>query len=171
MMGLRNNIGEIGHIQVNPAGKKCHCGNFGCLETEVSNSNIIEIVKAAIISGVHSSVTLDDLTAENIFEAALNNDPLCQKVVSDAAVYLAKTISILINILNPEKVIIAGEICKAGDVLFSNLQAGIERQVLPKFQKEVTIGPSTIYNEPTKAGFALIKKAIYQGYLLQEMHV
>lgn len=170
MMGKQNNIGEIGHIQVNPAGKKCHCGNLGCLETEVSNSTIVETVKLAIENGIYSSITLETLTPVNIFKAAKDNDPLCQKIVADAANYLAKTIAILINILNPEKIIIAGEICQAGDVLFSTLESGIARQALPKFQNNVSILPSNLYGDPTIGGFALIKHALYKGGLLQKIH-
>ena len=169
MMGVNNNVGEIGHIQVNPAGKKCHCGNFGCLETEISNPTIIETVRQSIETGVHSSITLDNLTAINIFEAAKNNDPLCQKVVTDAANYLAKAISILINILNPEKIIIAGEICHAEDTLFSAIDEVIARQVLPKFQKNVMILPAEIFDDVTIAGFGIIKNAIYDGGLLQKI--
>lgn len=170
LLGKNYNIGEIGHIQVNPAGKQCHCGNFGCLETEVSDDIIIEKVQEALKRGALSSVNSGTLTSETIYQAAFNGDPLCQKIVSDTANYLGKTIAILINILNPEKIIIAGKITASGNALFSTLQQLTTQQTLHAFRKELQILPTHLPENPTLAAFALLKQAIYEGDLLQKIN-
>ncbi len=171
LLGENCNIGEIGHIQANPAGKQCHCGNFGCLETEVSDNVIVEKVKNAINYGGLTTITQETLTIENIYQAAANNDPLCQKIVEDAATYLGKTVAILINLLNPEKIIIAGKITESGNTLFSTIQQCIAHQTLPEFQNKLTILPTELKPNSTIAAFALIKQAIYEGDLLQKIRI
>ena len=169
LLGQHFNIGEIGHIQANPAGKRCHCGNFGCLETEVSDSVIIEKVRKAIKQGCHSALNLESLNIEKIYQAAADNDPLCRKIVEEAATYLGKTIAILINIFNPQKIIIAGKISAAQTKLLSPIEQCIAYQVLPNFQNKVHIETSLLKQESTLAAFSLLKQAIYEGDLLQRM--
>lgn len=171
LLGANFNIGEIGHIQVNPTGEKCHCGNFGCLETEVSDTVIVKKVQNAINQGAHSPLEGKTLNIENIYQAAAYGDPLCEKIVSEAASYLGKTIAILINMLNPEKVVIAGRIINAQSTLFNAIKQCIIHQSLPEFQNRVEICPSELHPNSTIASFALIKQAIYEGDLLQKIDV
>ncbi|MEH6453628.1 MAG: ROK family protein [Psychromonas sp.] len=169
LLGQNFNIGEIGHIQVNPAGRQCHCGNFGCLETEVSDNIIIDKVKMAIQQGSLTSLDLEDLSIEKIYQAAAENDPLCQKIVEDAASYLGKTVALLINLLNPQKIIIAGKITAAEQSLFSTIQQCIAHQSLPSFQGKVSIQATELQRDTNIAAFALIKQAIYESDLLQQI--
>jgi len=158
-------------MQVNYAGEKCHCGNFGCLETEVSDAVIVKKVQQAIERGETSPFTDRTITIENIYQAAANGDPLCEKIVIEAADYLGKAISILINMFNPEKIIVAGKITKAKSTLFNTLQQCIVHQSLPEFQNGLKIDASDLQPDSTIASFALIKQAIYEGSLLQKIDI
>ena len=171
LLGANFNIGEIGHIQVNPQGEKCHCGNYGCLETEVSDSIIVKKVQKAIAEGANSPFEGKTLNIDNIYQAAAYGDPLCEGIVTEAAGYLGKTIATLINILNPEKVVIAGRIIKAQSTLFNAIKQCITHQSLPDFQNRVEISPSELHSNSTIASFALIKQAIYESDLLQKIDV
>ncbi|WP_028864089.1 ROK family protein [Psychromonas aquimarina] len=171
LLGQNFNIGEIGHIQANPAGKQCHCGNFGCLETEVSDRVILEKVESAIRQGCFTQLEPQDISIDSIYQAAAANDPLCQKIIEDAAVYLGKTVAILINLLNPQKIIIAGKITQAENSLFSTINQCITHQALPDFQKELKIEAAQLNPNSTVAAFALIKQALYEGDLLQKIKI
>lgn len=171
LLGKNYNIGEIGHIQVNPAGKKCHCGNFGCLETEVSDHIVIEKVEKALESGSFTSITPETLSIENIYQAAAENDPLCQKIVEDSAMYLGKIIAILVNLLNPEKIIISGKIIESKNSLFTKINQCIAHQTLPDFQNKLIIAPAELPSNSTISAFSLIKQAIYEDDLLQKIHI
>lgn len=171
LLGANFNIGEIGHIQVNPNGTQCHCGNFGCLETEVSDTVIVEKVKQAISRGEYTPLSEKTLNIENIYQAAAIGDPLCEKIVAEAGSYLGKTIAILINMLNPEKIVIAGKITTAQNTLFSSIKQCITHQSLPDFQNRIEISSSDLPANSTIASFALIKQAIYEGALLQKMDI
>ena len=171
LLGKSCNIGEIGHIQTNPAGKRCHCGNIGCLETEVSDTVIFDKVKAAIESGVDCTLDINTMTIDDIYIAAANHDNLCQSITEQAATYLGKNIAILVNLLSPEKIVIAGKITQAREVLFSTIKNCIKHQTLPNFHNKLQVTSTELKPELTIAAFALIKQAIYEGSLLQKMKV
>ncbi|VEB62108.1 N-acetylglucosamine repressor [Salmonella enterica subsp. enterica] len=69
-IGRNGNVGEIGHIQVEPLGERCHCGNFGCLETIAANAAIEQRVLNLLKQGYQSRVPLDDCTIKTICKAA-----------------------------------------------------------------------------------------------------
>ncbi|WP_413702225.1 ROK family protein [Psychromonas sp. KJ10-10] len=91
--------------------------------------------------------------------------------MQDATNYLGKTIAMLINVLNPEKIIIAGKIAQCGNTLFAIIQQSVTHQTLPKFQKKITIVPGELQQDSTIAAFSLIKEAIYEGDLLQKIRI
>ena len=169
LLGQNFNIGEIGHIRVNPSGRQCQCGNFGCLETEVSDNVILDKVTIAMQQGSLTCLSLESVTIEKIYQAAADNDPLCKKIVEDAAAYLGKTVALLINLLNPQKIIIAGKITASQHSLFSTIQQCVVHQSLPNFQGKVSIQATQLKEESNIAAFALIKQAIYEGDLLQKI--
>ncbi|MGJ8581661.1 MAG: ROK family protein [Psychromonas sp.] len=171
LLGKSCNVGEIGHIQINPLGKQCHCGNIGCLETEVSDSVIYEKVTAAIASGSPSSLGALDFTIDDIYLAAANKDPLCLAIVQQAATYLGKSIAILVNLLNPEKIVITGKIVLSGNLIFNTIKQCTDTQTLPDFHHQLSVIPTDLKPDLTLAAFALTKQAIYEGDLLQRIKI
>ena len=79
-IGRNGNVGEIGHIQVEPLGERCHCGNFGCLETIAANAAIEQRVLNLLKQGYQSRVPLDDCTIKTICKAANKGDSLASEV-------------------------------------------------------------------------------------------
>ncbi len=73
-IGRNGNVGEIGHIQVEPLGERCHCGNFGCPETIAANAAIEQRVLNLLKQGYQSRVPLDDCTIKTICKAANKGD-------------------------------------------------------------------------------------------------
>jgi glucokinase len=102
--------GELGHITVNPEGTVCNCGNRGCLETESSAPKIVRNYQA--LTGTGASVTSRDvyLLARKGDQAALESFARC-------AYYLGVGLGIVINFLNPEKIVIGGGVISAGKYL------------------------------------------------------
>ncbi|MDG2682663.1 ROK family protein, partial [Vibrio parahaemolyticus] len=118
LQGRHGNIGELGHIQIDPNGKRCHCGNIGCLETVASSQAIREEVVRRISEG-EASILADqeEMSIESICEAAANGDPLAVDVIEKLGRYLGSAIAIVINLFNPEKILIGGVINQAKEVL------------------------------------------------------
>ncbi|MEJ1528668.1 ROK family protein, partial [Escherichia coli] len=82
LLNQRGNLGEIGHIQIDPLGERCHCGNFGCLETIASNSAIEAKVRYQLEQGYPSQhLSATQCQIQDICDAAVKNDPLAVETI------------------------------------------------------------------------------------------
>ncbi len=102
-IGRNGNVGEIGHIQVEPLGERCHCGNFGCLETIAANAAIEQRVLNLLKQGYQSRVPLDDCTIKTICKAANRGDSWPRKSLSMLAAIWAKRSPLLSTCLIRKK--------------------------------------------------------------------
>ncbi len=169
-LGFNRNVGEIGHIQIDPLGEQCQCGNFGCLETVAANPAIIQRVKQLIAQGYESSLTeIENITIQDICTHALNGDELAKQSLVRVGNQLGKAIAITINLFNPQKIVIAGDITAAQDILFPAIQRNVENQSLKTFHNGLPIVASQIDKHPTMGAFAMIKRAMLNGVLLQKL--
>lgn len=132
-----NNCGaaELGHVTVNKEGPRCNCGNYGCLEAYSSATGIRNRIKHKVKKGVKSQfLNLDDdrsvesTSLKLIFETARKGDRLTQDIVEDAITYLGIAISNIVNILNPEMVILIGGITNEGDKLLIPLKKEVTKR-------------------------------------------
>ncbi len=132
--GASDVAAEIGHITIETNGRRCGCGNDGCLEAYASGPAIarraLEMIEAGAESLIPSLVggVLARIGAETVYAAAATGDPLALEVVQDTAKYLGVGVANLINILNPEVVVICGGVTQAGDRLFTPLRREVARR-------------------------------------------
>ncbi|MBJ7221685.1 MULTISPECIES: DNA-binding transcriptional regulator NagC [unclassified Brenneria] len=168
-LGNNGNVGEIGHIQIDPLGERCHCGNFGCLETVVANAAIEQRVQHLLQQGYPSKITEDNCTISTICKAANRGDMLACEVIEHVGQYLGKAVSIAINLFNPQKVVIAGEITAAEKILLPAIQRCINAQVLKDFRNNLPVEVSSLNHLSAIGAFALVKRAMLNGVLLQHL--
>lgn len=115
--------GELGHMTIEVDGPQCHCGNFGCLEALASGWAVAKAAITRINTGEKSSIIeladgkLESITAETVAEAARRGDRLATDIVAEAANYLGVGLANLVNIFNPELIVIGGGLSKMGDML------------------------------------------------------
>jgi glucokinase len=115
--------GELGHMTIEANGPQCHCGNFGCLEALASGWAVAKEAMMRINRGERSSIIeltngrLENITAETVAIAARRGDQLAADIVAKAANYLGIGLANLVNIFNPELIIIGGGLSKMGDML------------------------------------------------------
>ncbi|GAK87732.1 Mlc transcriptional repressor [Vibrio ponticus] len=170
LQGRHGNIGELGHIQIDPNGKLCHCGNRGCLETVASSQAIRSEVQERIAKGEESTLAaIDDVSVEDICEAAVNGDPLAVDVIEKLGAYLGAAAALVINLFNPEKVLIGGAINQAKDILYPAIHKCIREQSLPVYHQDLELVESRFYKQATMTGAALVKQALYDGLLLMKV--
>ncbi|MDN3610491.1 ROK family protein [Vibrio ostreicida] len=170
LQGRHGNIGELGHIQIDPQGKRCHCGNRGCLETVASSQAIREEVAKRLSRGEPSLLAeINEVSIEDICEAAANGDPLAVDVVETLGGYLGAAIAIVINLFNPEKILIGGAINQAKSVLYPAIRTCIQQQSMPVYHQDLEVVESRFYKQATMPGAALIKQALYDGLLLMKV--
>jgi glucokinase len=105
--------GEVGHIVVNPDGDKCSCGSWGCLEREVSGDKIARNYREL-------NPDARARTSREVFEQAEAGDSDAVKAFEKAGRYLGLALSILINTLNPEAIVLGGGVMKAGRFLLDS---------------------------------------------------
>jgi glucokinase len=132
--GASDVAGEIGHATIDSTGRRCGCGNYGCLEAYASGPAIAERAREALAGGEASIMPslvggdLSKLTAATIYEAARRDDELALHVVRETARFLGTGIANLLNIFNPEVVVLAGGVTQAGEALFDPLRAEVRRR-------------------------------------------
>ncbi|MBV1841587.1 DNA-binding transcriptional regulator NagC [Photobacterium ganghwense] len=169
-LGYNRNVGEIGHIQIDPLGDKCQCGNFGCLETVASEPAIIKHVQALLAQGYPSSLQeLEEVTMPAICEAANKGDELATQALIKVGNHLGKALAMTINLFNPQKIVISGNIVQAKNIVFPAIRRCIETQSLSAFHKDLPIVESELYTQPTIGAFSMIKRAMLNGVLLQKL--
>jgi len=126
--GASDCAGEIGHTTIDTEGRRCKCGNYGCLEAYASGPNIalraVEELKAGAVSRLAAYVggDLRQVTAQTVYQAAHDVDQLALEVVNDTAKFLGVGIANLLNVFNPEVVVVCGGVTLAGDRLFDPLR-------------------------------------------------
>jgi glucokinase len=132
--GASDVAGEIGHTTIDTEGRRCKCGNYGCLEAYASGPNIalraIEELEAGAESRLPSYVAGDlrQLTAQTVYQAAQDGDELALEVVNDTARFLGVGIGNLLNVFNPEVVVVCGGVTLAGDHLFVPMRREVSRR-------------------------------------------
>jgi glucokinase len=132
--GASDVAGEIGHTTIDTEGRRCKCGNYGCLEAYASGPNIalraIEALEAGAVSRLPSYVAGDlrQLTAQTVYQAAQDGDELALEVVNDTAKFLGVGIGNLLNVFNPEVVVVCGGVTLAGDHLFVPMRREVARR-------------------------------------------
>jgi glucokinase len=126
--------GEIGHTTIDVTGRRCKCGNYGCLEAYASGPSIAERAREALQGDDDSLLSrmvdgdLARLTAATVYEAAKRGDDVARDVVRETARFLGTGIANLLNIFNPDVVVIAGGVTQAGEALFDPLQREVRRR-------------------------------------------
>jgi len=132
--GASDVAGEIGHTTIDTEGRRCKCGNYGCLEAYASGPNIavraVEEIEAGAVSRLPSLVggDLSKVTAQTVYQAAQDGDDLALEVVNDTAKFLGVGIGNLLNVFNPEVVVVCGGVTAAGDHLFVPLRREAARR-------------------------------------------
>lgn len=126
--------GEFGHMTINIGGRRCGCGNYGCLEAYASGPAIA----ARAVEGIEANSEtvlpelvdgdLSQITAETVYRAATEGDGLALDVVKDTARFLGAGVATLVNIFNPEVVVVCGGVTKAGPGLFGPLVDEVKRR-------------------------------------------
>jgi glucokinase len=132
--GASDVAGEIGHTTIDTEGRRCKCGNYGCLEAYASGPNIalraVEELEAGAESRLRTLVggDLRKITAQTVYQAAADGDELALEVVNDTAKFLGVGIGNLLNVFNPEVVVVCGGVTLAGDHLFEPLRREVARR-------------------------------------------
>lgn len=160
--GNNFSAGEIGHIVIEIDGRKCRCGNRGCLETYCSSEAMIDSVRGKIKNGMTDILkdvlkgNIENLNIKKLFAAARKEDPTALEVVSEAAAYMGAGLSGVVNLLNPEALIFGGGIVDGGAGFVEMVSAEIRKRAYPTATEKLKIIKAELGNDAGFIGAGLL---------------
>ncbi|HEY5981969.1 MAG TPA: ROK family protein [Anaerolineales bacterium] len=164
--GKGGHAGEIGHtaILAEPLQQQCQCGNLGCWETYANQASIFQRVQKRLDSapGVQSRIPVlmaerkTPLSLPIIKQAADDGDEVARGALSDAGSALGTGMAGLINILNPEKIILGGPVSIAGDYLLPSIRKSAEQRAMPGIVAQTEINLSAFGPDASLIGAAAV---------------
>ena len=149
LRGSKYSAVEIGHIPISYNGPRCKCGNIGCIERYVGAEYIVEMAKERLKSR-KSIITelvggdLEKITPKIISEAYHKGDKLAEEIWIEVGVYLGTLFSGLVNLLNPQIIIVGGGIAQVGEILFSTVKRTIDERCFSLLSKDVKVVPAKL---------------------------
>ncbi|MCM8784736.1 MAG: ROK family protein [Candidatus Omnitrophica bacterium] len=139
---------EIGHIPIDYKGPKCKCGNIGCIERFVGRDYIVERAIKGIREGKKTKIyelvngDLDKITPKTISDAYNLGDEFAESIWIDVGICLGAMFSGLVNLLNPDTIIIGGGISQAGKILFDTIEKTIKERAMKILSRDLKVVPA-----------------------------
>ncbi len=148
--GVSGSAGEIGHTTIDINGPRCNCGNIGCLEVLASGTAVAREAQRLIARGAKTMLTklaegeAQNITAQTVTAAAQKGDALALAIISKAATYLGIGLVNLVNIFNPEMIIVGGGMTHMGDMLLDPARQVVAERAFQLPAQRVRIVPSQL---------------------------
>lgn len=138
--GAAGNGGELGHLMVRPGGRLCTCGRRGCLEAYVSGTAIAERATEALGTDPSSALhTIHPVTAADVSTAAGSGDALAQRIWTETTELLGQALTDLVNVFEPELVVLGGGVTRSGDMLLEPVAAAVARDAMAPAAKAARV--------------------------------
>jgi len=159
-LGARGGAGEFGHMTVEASGPACPCGNTGCLEMLASGRAVERDAVARLLRGEESILrdtlrgNIEDVSAEQVGEAARRGDTLALEVIARASYYLGVGMVNAVNIFNPEMVVIGGGMAELGELLIAPGRRLVAERAFSISSRSVRIAAAQLGNEAGVHGAA-----------------
>ncbi len=156
--------GELGHIHFCDNQIICHCGKKGCMETEASGIALHRILLERIQSGETSILSIkqknnEEITLSDIVEAIRKEDVLCIDILEEMGQKLGRQIAALINLFNPEMVIIGGMLSLTGDYITQPIKSSVRKYSLNLVNKDTTIVTSKLQDKAGIIGACMLARS------------
>ncbi len=153
---------ELGHMSVDPNGPRCACGNRGCIETFVGNSYFVKEVRASLEAGQKSLLNRwikkegKALSPKLVQEAARAGDVYSRAQWKKTGGRLGTFLAGLVNILNPERIVVGGGIAMGGDLVLAPVRAALKKKAFPIASRFVKVVPAVLGNDAGLVGAAAL---------------
>jgi predicted NBD/HSP70 family sugar kinase len=161
--GSKGIAGEMSHMPIDPNGRLCGCGLRGCLGTVISAWALIERVKALSNLYPDSPLLTTNPGIIDIENAALDGDPMANQIVLEAANHLTSAITSLVNLLNPDMIILGGSLSRLGDLVIKPIQERIIKTALVKDLSKTKLRSAELGAKAIAIGAATL--AIEQAFI------
>ncbi|WP_174734460.1 ROK family protein [Mesobacillus harenae] len=148
--GANHSAGEFGHITIDPSGPLCNCGNRGCLESLISSPNLVYLAIEKIRSNPDSPMndllqnSIQAIEIEDLVAFANKREAIAVEIIRQAGQYLGTGLSYVVNLLNPDRIILSGNIVKAEEILFESIKTELRKRCLPTSLQTIQIESSSL---------------------------
>ncbi len=133
--GVGGTAGELGHVQADPGGSVCRCGNRGCLESVAAVPAVLELLARSHGAG---------LTLDRVLELAAEDEPGALRAIGDAGRSIGAVLAGVCNVLNPELVVVGGDLAGAGEALLGPLREALALHAIRSAVSDVRVVPSAL---------------------------
>lgn len=157
--------GEIGHTPIiaEPFQNPCHCGNLGCWETYTNQFSIVQRVKARLDESSEQSVIPRLMAQQNsplsiaiIKQAAEAGDPSALESLAEAGSALGTGFAVLVNMFNPEKIVLGGPVSVAGEFLMPSIRESVRKHAMQEIFSQTEINLSAFGPDASLVGAAAV---------------
>ena len=159
--GPHYSAAEIGHLTINENGPRCACGSRGCIETYVGNGYFVRDVRQKLKAGRASVLKKwikegQELSPLLVKKAAQKGDTLAKEMWTQTGGHLGTALAGLVNILNPERIVIGGGVAQAGELLFRPIRETIRKKAFPIAYRSVKVVPAVLGTDAGLIGAAAL---------------
>jgi len=147
--GFNNSAGEIGHIPINEHGPVCNCGGMACLESYVGNAKILSQAGAIFGKGI---------SLEKLSILSKDGNKMAQGIWKKAGLRLGVALSGVVNLLNPDCIVVGGGVAAAGKILFDSIRKAIINRAMGPQAKHVKVLKAALGNDAGLIGAAILVK-------------
>lgn len=156
--------GEFGHVKTFDNEILCHCGKKGCLETEISGQylhrKLIESVKQGAVSSLSKRIeNNENITLDDIIEAVNKEDVLCIELIEEIGLKLGEQLAGIINIFNPEMVIIGGVLSETENYIMQPIKTAVRRYSLNLVNRDSKMIASKFKDKAGVIGACLLARS------------
>jgi len=148
--GSNNASGEIGHMPINEEGPRCNCGGRACLETYIGNNRILKEAR---------KLFKREITLEELSYLARKQNRKAQAIWSEVAERLGTALAGVVNLLNPDCIVIGGGVAGAGRILFDNIKKVIARRAMSVQARRVKVFKAQLGNDAGLIGAAIMVRS------------
>jgi predicted NBD/HSP70 family sugar kinase len=176
LRGKNGGASEFGHTSVDRSGIRCECGNYGCLENYISWPAVYGRIVTSISRGRHSILAPTgepplQLTPEMFHEAVLQGDTLAVDITEEIAGYLGPGLVNLINLFNPEAIILGGELILEDNMLFERVHSYVAKHALTLNSGPLQIVTSSLGKDAKLVGAASMLLQDFFRFSLSSQHL
>ncbi|MEE8204452.1 MAG: ROK family protein, partial [Dehalococcoidales bacterium] len=163
-LGSSGSAGELGHLTIDVNGRRDKCGNIGCLELLASGTAIAEEARRRLKEGQTSALKqiaaggIESITAEDVAAAAQSGDLLSREVIHQAAHYLGVGMVNIVNIFNPDMIIVGGGVAKMGELLLEPARQVVLKRAFELPARAVRIVTAQLGDDAGVLGAALFAR-------------
>jgi predicted NBD/HSP70 family sugar kinase len=145
--GSAGSAGEIGHLAVDQDGLVCRCGSRGCVEVRAGGPALLAQV-------AHSAAGMDSVA--ELIAAARSGDLACTRVLADAGEALGVALAAVLNILNPDRVVLGGDLGGAGELVLASLRERLARHALASAVRSASVVQGVLGERAEALGAVLL---------------